>query len=54
MKNEQFLAVFERQREFIAKLRVKFVEISDPDEQFIFEYYASKKLNSPNNDFDTH
>jgi phosphoribosylformylglycinamidine synthase len=54
MKNEQFLAAFERQREFIGKLRVKFVEISDPDEQFIFEYYASKKLNSPNNDFDTH
>ena len=54
MKNEEFLDEFRRAIEYVSKLSVKFVEITSSDEQFIFEYYASKRLGTLNNDFDTH
>jgi len=54
MKNPQFLNVFEQQIDYVAKLKVRFVDISVGDDQYIFEYYASKRLGSPHNDFNTH
>ena len=54
MKNSEFLAAFRSKIEHVSRLQVKFVEIIDPDEQYIFEYYASKRLGSLHNDFNTH
>lgn len=54
MKEQTFLDAFERKRAYISQLRVKFVAIDDPDHQYVFEFYASKRLRSPNNDFNTH
>ena len=54
MQSPNFIAVFLRQIERVAKMQVRFVEISDSDEQYLFEFYAAKALNSSNNTFGTH
>lgn len=54
MKRSEFVTVFEEQIRFVSALKVRFVEIVDADDQYIFEYYASKRLKTPHNDFNTH
>jgi hypothetical protein len=54
MLNPNFLAEFREQIAYVANLSVRFVEITNSDDQYVFEYYASKRLNTPYNDFDTH
>lgn len=53
-KDPKFLAVFKEQKERIARMKIKAVEIEDPNTQAIFEIYCSEKLHTPHNDFDTH
>lgn len=52
--NEKFNAIFSKQKERIGKMKVKAVQITDPETQAIFEIYASKLLKTKYNDFDTH
>jgi len=54
MDNPEFLTTFKDQIAYVSNLSVRFVEIVDSDDQYIFEYYASKRLKTPYNDFDTH
>lgn len=52
--DEKFSAIFSRQKERISKMKVKSVQIADPETQAIFEIYASKMLETKYNDFNTH
>jgi hypothetical protein len=54
MKDATFVSVFRERLAYVAGLSVRFAEIEDSDDQYVFEYYASKRLKSPNNDFNTH
>jgi hypothetical protein len=54
MGNSEFLSIFRDQIAYVSSLSVRFVEITDSDDQYVFEYYASKRLKTPFNDFDTH
>jgi len=53
-KDPKFAVVFKEQKERIARMKIKAVEIEDPNTQAIFEIYCSEKLCTPYNDFDTH
>lgn len=54
MERDEFRRTFREQIEYVASLRVRFVEIAEDDDQYIFEFYASKRLNSLFNKFGTH
>ena len=53
-KDPEFAAVFKDQKDRISRMKIKAVEIKDPNTQAIFEIYCSEKLQTPHNDFDTH
>lgn len=53
-KDAKFAVVFKEQKEHIAKMKIKAVEIEDSNTQAIFEIYCSEKLRTPYNDFNTH
>ncbi len=53
-KDPQFAKVFKEQKARISRMKIKAVEIEDPNTQAIFEIYCSEKLRTPYNDFDTH
>ncbi len=53
-EDEEFSTIFSRQKERIGEMKVKAVQITDPEVQSIFEICASKKLQTQYNDFNTH
>ena len=52
--DKKFKAIFSNQKDRISKMRVKAVQITDPETQSIFEIYTSKMLQTKYNDFNTH
>ena len=52
--DEKFSTIFSKQKERVSKMKVKAVQIEDPEIQAIFEIYASKMLETKYNDFNTH
>jgi len=53
-EDEKFSSIFSRQKERIGKMKVRSVQITDPETQAIFEIYVSKMLKTKYNDFNTH
>lgn len=54
IKDKNFFGTFTDQSNRVRDMALKFVEISSGDEQYIFEYYASKALDTPYNSFEAH
>jgi predicted GIY-YIG superfamily endonuclease len=52
--NIQFKALFDEAKNRVSNMAIKYVEISDPVDQALFEVYASEVLKTPMNDFDNH
>lgn len=52
--DKKFAKIFYQQKRRIREMEVRCVQITDPEVQAIFEIYASKHLNTPYNDFNTH
>lgn len=53
MKNAEFKSEFDRQREQIAKMQLRYVEIECPIEQHLFEVYAALRLGTCVSEFRT-
>ena len=45
---------FEEAKEAVRLMQFKFVEITDPTAQTLFEVYAALKLKTPHNSFENH
>ncbi|TGM04823.1 endonuclease [Leptospira barantonii] len=54
MRNEEFLKEFRNVQKRISTWGLSVIEISDPVELYLFEVYASLKLNTVYNNFETH
>lgn len=54
VKIKQFDKLFKEARQRVAKMDIKFIEIVDPIDQYLFEVYASEVLKTPFNDFENH
>ena len=54
MQDPTFRAAFERARDRIQKMDVRFVEVTDPTVQALFEMYVAISLATPYNDFNTY
>jgi predicted GIY-YIG superfamily endonuclease len=54
MKNKHFRGKFEVAKSRIAKTRIRFIEIEEQAEQYMFEFYAQLALETKYNDFSTH
>lgn len=52
--DSNFSKLFSEAKERISKMSVRVIKIDDPITQTLFEVYASVKLNTKFNDFDTH
>jgi hypothetical protein len=50
----QFATLFDEAKKRVSKMAIKYVEISDPVDQALFEVYASEVFNTPMNDFENH
>jgi hypothetical protein len=50
----EFAAAFQRAKDRIRRMDLRFVEEPDPDRQALLEIYATIALKAPYNDFDTH
>lgn len=53
-QDSKFKVIFSEQKERICKMKIRAVQITDPEVQAIFEIYASKRLRTKYNDFETH
>lgn len=53
-QDKRFKTIFAEQKERIRKMQMRAIQISDPEVQAIFEIYASKRLGTKYNDFNTH
>jgi hypothetical protein len=53
-KDETFKALFSAEKTRVAQMKIRVVEISDPNTQAIFEVYAAMILGARYNDFNTH
>lgn len=49
-----FSKICAEEKERVSKMKIKAIEIEDPEIQAIFEIYASKMLETKYNDFNTH
>jgi hypothetical protein len=54
MEDGAFRASFEKAKERIRRMEVRFVEEPDPVRQAVLEVYVAVVLKTPYNDFDTH
>ena len=54
MNDPKFLAAFEKARERIRQMEIRYVEESDCNRQALLEIYATLALGTPYNDFETH
>ncbi len=52
--NPEFATIFKNERQRVASMNIKYVEIIDPIEQCLFEVYASMVFGTPYNDFNNH
>lgn len=53
-RHPTFARAFTRAKVRVANMKIRFVEISDPRTQAVFEVYAATVLNTPHNDFENH
>lgn len=53
-KNPAFKKIYLEQKKRVADMLIKAVEIESPEIEAIFEIYASRKLDTKYNDFNTH
>lgn len=49
-----FKSFFTREIDWVKGLRCNFVELDDENMQYVFEFYAAIRLQTPYNDFGTH
>ena len=54
MMNVDFVKEFEKAKDRIAKMRIRFIRVEDQIEQAMFEIYAHMTLGTKFNDFNTH
>lgn len=54
MQDPDFLAEFGRQRDALLTMQVRFVEIHDPIDQYLFELYATLRFGLDTEGFGTH
>lgn len=54
MRDPDFSAAFQRAKERVHRMNVRYVEISEPMKQALFEMYAADALETPFNDWDNH
>ncbi len=54
MQDPAFIAEFVRGKQRIAQMDLRYVEITDPVRQTLFEVYAAMTLKTPYNSFDNH
>lgn len=52
--DELFGAEFHRQIEHVKRMEVRFVEVTDPVQQYLLELYACLEFGLPLDEFDTH
>ena len=50
-KNPELEEAFEKARQRIRKMSVRWLEECDPDVRYLLEFYAAKELQTPHNDF---
>ena len=50
-ENPQLGAEFEKARERIRNMQVRWVEVPDADCRYLLEFYAAKELGTPHNDY---
>ena len=53
LERTDFRAEFDRQRDRIRRMQLRFVQITDPIEQHLFELYAALELGTPLTEFET-
>jgi hypothetical protein len=53
-RDEVFKQLFRQEIVWVKNLRCRFVEIEDDNMQYVFEFYAAVRLDTPYNDFGTH
>ena len=53
MKNPVFVAALKKQKERIAKMPIRYVQVDDPTTQVLLEIYTATVLNTPYNEFET-
>jgi len=54
MKDPAFVAEFVKAKQRIARMDLRYVEVTDPVRQTLFEVYAACVLRTPYNSFDNH
>lgn len=54
MKDQEFLQVFIEKIDLVKKMEVKFLEVTDPVEQYLLELYAHLEYKLSLDEFDTH
>ncbi len=53
-KDSKFKRIYTEQKARVAKMNIKAVAIEDSETEAVFEIYASKKLRTRYNEFNTH
>ena len=53
MKNPVFVAALKKQKERIAIMPIRYVQVDDPTTQVLLEIYTATVLNTPCNEFET-
>jgi hypothetical protein len=54
LKDPVFMTEFLRQIEMVRSMRIGYVEVADPIQQYLLELYSHLELDLPLNEFDTH
>ena len=52
--DKEFSTLFLEAKNRVSKMQIKYVEITDPVDQCLFEVFLSEALETPFNDFDNH
>ncbi|HEY9083706.1 MAG: hypothetical protein COA31_005470 [Flavobacteriales bacterium] len=54
VKDKKFNKLFSKSKQQVAAMDIKYIEINNPIEQYLFELYVSEMLKTPYNDFENH
>jgi hypothetical protein len=54
LKDPDFAAAFHRHIQLLRTLKVRFIEVKDPLQQYLLELYAHLEFNLPLDEFETH
>jgi len=54
MNDEVFRSAFDKAKDRIGKMRIRYVELADPVRQALFEVYVAIVLKTKHNDFANH